>query len=222
MSPPSTVDRAELDSRRVERVYATLAGVYDAGFDWALGPGRRRAVASLELAGGQRILEVGVGTGLSLPHYPPGCRVTGIDISEPMLEQARRRADWLGLDRVDLRLMDARELQFGDATFDHVLAPYVISVVPEPRRVMAEIARVCRPGGTVAVVNHFGSSGRWSRTIERLVTPVTQWLGFCMDLPSAVVTDTAGLAVRTIERVNLCGMWRLIVLDRDSSRSLPP
>ncbi len=218
MSRPSTADRADLDSRRVERVYATLAGVYDAGFDWALGPGRRRAVAGLPLLDGHRVLEVGVGTGLSLPHYPAGCRVTGIDISEPMLEQARDRADALGLDRVDLRLMDARELQFGDATFDHVLAPYVISVVPEPRRVMAEIARVCRPGGTVAVVNHFGSSGRCSRTLERLVTPVTQWLGFRMDLPSAVVTDTAGLVVRTIERVNLCGMWRLIVLDRVAER----
>jgi phosphatidylethanolamine/phosphatidyl-N-methylethanolamine N-methyltransferase len=214
ISRPSTAERAELDSRRVERVYATLAGVYDAGFDWALGPGRRRAVAALSIADGHRVLEVGVGTGLSLPHYPAGCRITGIDISEPMLEQAHRRADSLGLDRVDLRLMDARELQFGDATFDHVLAPYVISVVPEPRRVMAEIARVCRPGGTVAVVNHFGSAGRWSRRFERLVTPVTQWLGFRMDLPPSVVTETAGLSVRTIERVNLCGLWRLIVLDR--------
>jgi len=219
MSRPSTAEEAELESRRVARVYAALARVYDAGFDWALGPGRQHALASLPVAENHRILEVGVGTGLSLPHYPTGCRLTGIDISEPMIERARERAEALDLGRVDLRLMDARALRFADGTFDHVLAPYVISVVPEPRRVMAEIARVCRPGGTVAVVNHFGSEARWSRCLERLLTPITQWVGFRMDLPIAVVTDTPGLAVRRIERVNLCGLWRLIVLERSAERT---
>ncbi len=216
MSRPSTAEQAELETRRVTRVYAALARVYDAGFDWALGPGRQRALSGLGLAENHRVLEVGVGTGLSLPHYPPGCRVTGIDISEPMIERARERADFLGLGRVDLRLMDARALRFGDATFDHVIAPYVISVVPEPRKVMSEIARVCRPGGTIAVVNHFGSTGRASRALERLLTPITQWVGFRMDLPIDVVTDTPRLVVRRVERVNLFGMWRLVVLERSA------
>ena len=91
MARSSTADRAALESRRVEKVYSVLARVYDAGFDWALGPGRRLAVGRLPARAGERVLEVGVGTGLSLPHYPEGCRVTGIDISEPMLEQARER-----------------------------------------------------------------------------------------------------------------------------------
>lgn len=214
MHRPSTAERVAVDSRRIVRVYATLARVYDAAFDWALGPGRQRAVARLPIRPGERVLEVGVGTGLSLPHYPQECRVTGIDISEEMLEQAHERAAELDRDGVMLRLMDARALSFADASFDHVLAPYVISVVPEPRRVMSEIRRVCRPGGTVIVVNHFRSTARPLRSIERALTPATQWIGFRMDLPVEVVTGTPGLEVLSIERVNMLRMWRLIVMRR--------
>lgn len=215
MARPTTAgQRAEVDSRRVERVYAALARVYDGFFDWALGPGRRRALALLPARPGERVLEVGVGTGLSLPYYPDGCRVTGIDISEPMLDQARERADALGRGAVDLRLMDARELKFRDGTFDHVLAPYVMSVVPEPLRVMSEMARVCRVGGTVTVVNHFGAGGRLVGALEHAVTPATQWIGFRMDLPVDVVTRAPGLEVVHAERVNLLRMWRLLVLRR--------
>jgi len=215
MARSSTADRAALETRRVEKVYSILARVYDAGFDWALGPGRRLAVERLPVRAGERVLEVGVGTGLSLPHYPAGCRVTGIDISEPMLDQARERADLLGLDHADLRLMDARDLAFPEHSFDHVLAPYVISVVPEPEKVLAEIRRVCKPGGTVVVVNHFYGESRLRRLFERLFSPATQWIGFRLDLPVEVVTATPGLAVVEDQRVNLLGLWRLLVMRRD-------
>lgn len=215
MSRSTAADRAAIDSRRVQRVYGFLAGVYDGCFDWALGPGRRLAVRALPIRSGERILEVGVGTGLSLPHYPEGCHISGIDISEQMLEQARERADGLPGRAIDLRLMDARELTYGDATFDHVLAPYVISVVPEPRRVMAEIARVCKPGGTVMVVNHFSSPWRPLRLLERLLTPLSQWVGFRLDLPMEIVTRTPGLRLVSQRKVNLFGLWRQIELRRD-------
>jgi len=215
MARSSTADRAALETRRVERVYSVLARVYDTGFDWALGPGRRRAVERLPAGPGDRVLEVGVGTGLSLPHYPEGSRVTGIDISEPMLDQARERADLLGLDLVDLRLMDARSLAFPEASFDHVVAPYVISVVPEPEKVLAEIRRVCKPGGTVVVVNHFHGDSHLRRAFERLFSPATQWIGFRLDLPVEVVTATPGLTVLDDERVNLLGLWRLLVMRRE-------
>ncbi len=210
----TAADRAANESRRVLRVYAILARVYDGCFDWALGPGRRQAVRSLPIQHGARVLEVGVGTGLSLPHYPPGCHVSGVDISEPMLEQARERADELPGRAIDLHLMDARELSYGDATFDHVLAPYVISVVPEPRRVMAEMARVCKPGGTVMVVNHFWSRRQPLHSLERLVTPLSRWIGFRLDLPVEIVTQTPGLEVVRQQAVNLFGLWRLIELRR--------
>jgi phosphatidylethanolamine/phosphatidyl-N-methylethanolamine N-methyltransferase len=160
------------------------------------------------------VLEVGVGTGLSLPYYPPGCHITGIDISEAMLEQARDRADELNRDDIDLRVMDARSLGYPDATFDHVLAPYVISVVPEPEKVMAEMCRVCKPGGTVMVVNHFGSESRAVRMMERIATPASRWIGFRLDLPIDTVTATEGLETIQIDRVNLFGHWRLIEMRR--------
>ena len=209
-----TAERVALESRRVERVYSVLARVYDDFFDWALGPGRRYAVRRLAVEPGERVLEVGVGTGLTLPLYPEGCHVTGIDISEPMLERARARLESLARPRIDLRVMDARRLQFPDGTFDKVFAPYVISVVPDPDKVLAEMRRVCRPGGTVMVVNRFGSPNRLLAAVERLLTPLTNWIGFRLDVPIATVTNAPGLDVVRIERVNLFGVWRLIEVHR--------
>jgi len=214
MARSSAAERAAIDSRRVRRVYEVLARVYDDAFDWALGPGRRRAVEALPIEPGDRVLEVGVGTGLSVPFYPEACHVTGIDISEAMLGQARERLEQLGRPDVDLRLMDATELSYPDATFDHVLAPYVISVVPEPRKVMAEMRRVCKPGGTVLVVNHFRSGNRLIRILEWLLTPASQWIGFRLDLPLEVVIEAPGLEIVRVDKVNLFGMWHLLELRR--------
>lgn len=214
MPRPSTADRTDLESRRVVKVYSVLARVYDDVFDWILGPGRRVAMDRLPISNGQRVLEIGVGTGLTLPLYPSDCRLTGIDISEEMLEQAHDRAEGLGLREVDLRLMDARNLDFPDQTFDHVVAPYVISVLPEPRRVMEEALRVCKPAGSIAVLNHFHSSNGLMSRLESCLSPVSQWVGFRLDLPSETVTGTPGLAVDSSERVNFLGMWQLIVLRR--------
>lgn len=215
MSRSTGAEQVAEHARRVERVYSALARVYDAFFDWALGPGRHVAVSRLELPDGARVLEVGVGTGLSLPLYSPRWRVTGIDISDAMLDQARARLADLGRDNVDLRRMDARELAFPDGNFDAVVAPYVMSVVPDPDRVMAEMARVCRPGGTVIVVNHFGHRFRVVRLAETLLSPLTHWIGFRLDLPIETVKDTRGLRVVHEETVNLAGWWRLLVMRRD-------
>jgi phosphatidylethanolamine/phosphatidyl-N-methylethanolamine N-methyltransferase len=217
MSRSSTAHKVELDSRRVERVYSVLARVYDDFFDWALGPGRVAAVRDLDCRPDQDVLEVGVGTGLSLPQYPRNCRVTGVDISTEMLRQARARAERDGMDHVRLLQMDARQLAFPDASFDRVLAPYVISVVPEPERVMAEIARVCRPGGTVVVVNHFRSTSPILGTVERALTPASQWVGFRMDLPVDAIVRTVGLRLELERRVNLMGLWRLLRFRREES-----
>jgi len=215
MSDETTAEQANIETRRVERVYSVLARVYDHCFDWALGTGRREAIRRLPIRPGDRVLEVGVGTGLSLPYYPRDCRLTGIDISEPMLDQARERAERLALGEPSLRLMDARRLAFSDASFDHVVAPYVISVVPEPERVMTEISRVCKPGGTVMVVNQFLSTNRFLRGFDRMLTPLTRWIGFRMDLPMDSVTRSPGLRVVGARRVNAFGLWHLLEMRKE-------
>ena len=203
-------------SRRVERVYSVLARVYDGFFDWILGPGRRYAVRRLDARPGNRVLEVGVGTGLTIPVYPEGVQLVGIDISEPMLDRARSRVRDLARRGVLLERMDARSIAYPDGHFDRVLAPYVISVVPEPERAMAEIARVCRPGGTVIVVNHFESPFPPLALVERVLTPLSTWIGFQMDVPVTAVTRTHGLTLVRSERVNLLGLWTLMEFRRDA------
>lgn len=221
MNGHSTAHRLATETSEVERVYAGLAGVYDGLFDWALRPGRLAAVRRLDMRRGARVLEVGVGTGLSLATYPRQAQVTGIDISEAMLERARRQAAGLAGRSISIERMDAQAMSFGDAAFDHVIAPYVISVVPDPERVMGEIRRVCKPGGTVIVVNHFMHEGRMLGAVERIGTPLTRHIGFRLDTRSDIVTRARGLAVQSVEEVNLLGMWKLVVLKRANAAAVP-
>src|SRR5438128_7774414 len=165
-----------MDLRDTIRTYRLFSGSYDIVFGPVFHPGRKEAVRIANDRPGQRILEVGVGTGLSLPHFRPDSRVTGIDVSEEMLAKARRRADRLRLSHVEgLHLMDAENLEFSDNSFDAVLALYVASVVPSPARFAAEMRRVCIPGGTIVVVDHL-TSDHWAfrfrhRRIARCPTP---------------------------------------------------
>jgi phosphatidylethanolamine/phosphatidyl-N-methylethanolamine N-methyltransferase len=144
-----------MEIEAVTASYRRWAPVYDGTFGAFTRVGRRRAVEHVNRRGGS-VLEVGVGTGLSLGHYGPKVRVTGIDFSPEMLARARARVEALKLKQVvALERMDARSVAFADETFDTVVAMHLISVVPEPERVVAEMARVCRPGGEILLLNHF-------------------------------------------------------------------
>jgi phosphatidylethanolamine/phosphatidyl-N-methylethanolamine N-methyltransferase len=136
-------------------VYERLTPIYDALFGPLLRQGRERALALLNPGAGERILEVGVGTGNDLEDYPPSCRVTAVDLSMPMLERARRRATHAPAASVTLVQMDGANLAFPSASFDAVYAPHVLNVVPNPIAMGRELLRVCRPGGRVVFLNHF-------------------------------------------------------------------
>src|SRR5262245_44177098 len=164
----------------------------------------------MAIESGDRVLEVGVGTGLSLPYYPARCHVTGIDISSPMLRKAAEKVEELGLGNVELVRMSADRLRWPDASFDKVLISYVISAVERPEQVVLEVQRVCRPGGRVLFLNHFRSRHSVSAWAERRLTPMTRRLGFVLDLPMSVVTGGGRLRIERVERVNMLGLWSLV------------
>ena len=150
------------------RTYRLFSGSYDLVFGPVFHPGRKDAVRIANDRPAQRILEVGVGTGLSLPFFRGDARVTGVDVSSEMLAKARRRVARRKLKQVEALLeMDAEKLTFADNSYDAVLALYVASVVPNPARFAAEMRRVCKPGGTIVIVNHFTSENRVMRFIEK-------------------------------------------------------
>ena len=194
----------------VTKVYEKLATVYDFTFGPVLHPGRVDAIERMGIRPGDRVLEVGVGTGINAALYPRDCSVTGVDLSSPMLEKARERVARKGVRNVRLLQMDAANLKFGDDTFDIVYAPYVISVVPDPVAVTREMCRVCRPGGRIIILNHFRSRNALMAWIERMISPFTVHIGFKSDLDLPAFLAQAELKPVSIDKVNFPRIWSLV------------
>jgi phosphatidylethanolamine/phosphatidyl-N-methylethanolamine N-methyltransferase len=168
----------ELDTATITKAYARWAPVYDLVFGAVFEKGRRSSIEAAERIGG-RVLEVGVGTGISLPDYSRKTRLVGIDISEPMLRKAQERVRELKLDNVEaLSVMDVALLGFPDASFDAVVAQYVITAVPDPDAALDEFARVLKPGGEIILVNHISAEGGMRRAFELQFAPVARRLGW--------------------------------------------
>jgi len=173
----------ELDKDTIVRAYARWAPVYDLVFGAVFEHGRRAAIGAAERIGG-RILEVGVGTGISLPEYSSRNRLFGVDISEPMLRKAEERVATLGLSHVEgLAVMDAERLSFPDASFDVVVAQYVVTTVPNPEATLDEFARVLKPGGEIVLVSRVGAEAGLRRTLEQWFAPTASRLGWRTEFP---------------------------------------
>ena len=194
----------------VARVYEILASVYEWVFGPTLHPGRLQALQRMGIREGDRVLEVGVGTGINAALYPRTCSVTGVDLSEGMLEKARERVARKGLANVRLLQMDAARLTFPDDSFDIVYAPYLVSVVPDPVQVAREMRRVCRPGGRIVILNHFRSPNFLLSKAERVISPFTVHVGFKADLDLPAFLAQAGLQPVSIEKVNVPRIWSLV------------
>lgn len=168
----------DLDKDTIAKAYARWAPVYDLVFGAVFERGRRAAIDAAERVGG-RILEVGVGTGISLPDYARENRIVGVDISEPMLRKAMQRVAEHRLDNVEtLAVMDAAHLAFPDSSFDVVVAQYVITTVPKPEATLDEFARVLRPGGEIVLINYIGAETGMRRTFEQGFAPLARQLGW--------------------------------------------
>lgn len=172
-----------LDNETVTKTYGRWAPVYDLVFGKVFDRARQAAVATSERAG-TRILEVGVGTGMSLEYYSPASRIWGVDLSEEMLSKARKRVAELGLTNIEsLNVMDAECLSFADASFDVVVAQYVVNTVPHPEVALDEFARVVRPGGEIVVLNRVGAEAGPRRAFEQAFSPIAHRLGWRSEFP---------------------------------------
>ena len=208
-----TTPRAALDAEDVRAAYRRWAGVYDTGFGLVSSSARRAAVREANALPGRDVLEMGVGTGLALPRYRPEKTVTGIDLSAEMLARARTRVATLGLENVAaLHEMDAEATTFADASFDIAVAMFVASVVPHPRRLLAEMRRVVRPGGHLLFVNHFAAERgpRW--WAEWALAPASRALGWHPDFATAALfapEDMARINVRPMAPFGIFSLVRL-------------
>lgn len=201
---------AVVENAFVERVYEKIAAVYDLTYGPTLHPGRLQAIQRMNIQREDRVLEVGVGTGINLSLYPRDCAVTGIDFSASMLEKARERVARKDVRNARLLQMDAQDLKFADDAFDIVYAPYLMSVVPDPVKVAAEMRRVCRPGGRVIFLNHFLSPNTVLSWAERVIAPYTVHIGFRTDLDLPAFLAQTELDPVSIEKVNIPRIWSLV------------
>jgi len=217
---PGATKVTDLDKVTIEKAYARWAPVYDLVFGAVFDRGRRAAIAAAERIGG-RILEVGVGTGISLPAYARSNRLVGVDISLPMLKKARERVETQRLTHVEaLSVMDAGGLALPDDSFDVVVAQYVITAVPHPEATLDEFARVLKPGGEIILVNHIGAETGLRRAFEQGFAPVARQLGWRPEFPwgrlAAWVERAPGM--RLIERRPMppLGHFSLIRFGKDA------
>lgn len=199
-----------LEKRQVQRAYEFYAPIYDLIFDRIFAPGRAAALRHLALATTDRVLEVGIGTGLNLPLYPPSVRLTGIDLSQEMLDKAVERVQTLAMPNVTLKVMDATGMDFGENEFDKAVATYTISAVPDPVAVLREMRRVVRPQGLIVILNHFRSERRGVGRLEDWVAPVCTRLGWKSNLALTPLLEQVGLSPELVVKVNLFNGWRLV------------
>jgi len=200
----------------MEQLYSFYSPFYDYVFGKLLEPGRQKAFHYLDRRPHQRILEIGVGPGSTLPKYPPQTHVTGIDISAPMIDEARKRAAQLnGGSTFDLRVMDASRLEFPSDHFDSVIAAYVITTVQDPHLVCREILRVVKPGGNIMVIGHTRcANGSLLGKIEDLLAPVCVRIGFTTDLDVIRVMREVGMKVHQAVKCNLMNTGRIIMASK--------
>ncbi len=210
------INKSLMQIETVKVAYRRYAGFYDALFGPVLQPGRTAVVDALGCRPGDRVLEVGVGTGLSLPLYPASVKVTGIDVSREMLDKARARVAKRNFVHVEALIeMDAESMSFPDASFDKVVAMYVVSVVANPARLLAELHRVCKPDGEIFIVNHVRSDNPLLGALEKSLARFSDKLGFRPDFELRELLDGSH-ELAEVSRINL--FWKVMRLKNGVAR----
>lgn len=206
----SSVTVLDMQKEEIKKIYSRYSRFYDALFAHAFYPRIRLGLEKIGIKGGERILEVGIGTGLSLPLYPDSCKVVGIDITRKMLERAKLKVQRFGLDNVDLFEMDGENITFADDSFDHAVLPFVISVVPNLEKLIAEIKRVTKKGGKIIIVNHLCSKYSLISRTEALLSPLFMKLGWKTGMTLEMLSNHCALHIDEVAKVHRFDPWFVI------------
>ena len=195
----------------VIKIYDRWGKIYDIIFKHIISEGRDVGSRMLEVKPGENLLEVGIGTGLSLPLYPRHCRIMGIDISPKMLEKASEKVTEHRLTNIQLELMDAQNMSFPDNSFDCVTACYVVSAAPDPLKVVSEIRRGCKPGGRIVFINHFKSHNPILAAFETMLNGVCKKFGWEATLDLDALLEASNMTLLATEKVNMFDYWRAVL-----------
>jgi len=197
------------------KIYSEFSHFYEWIFKGFFFPRIKSTIESLNIPPGSKVLEVGVGTGLSLTAYPEHAEVMGIDLAPDMLEHAHEKVNRNGWRHISLRQMDALNLEFQDEQFDYVMAFHIVTVVPDYKRLMQEIVRVCKPGGTIVVINHFRSERRWIAPFVDLIDPITRHLGWSTRLRFEDLIDGVPLKVERRFKTAFRSFFTVMIARKD-------
>ena len=218
-------DMAEIEAHE-SKIYSEFAPLYDKIFGKIFYSRLERVIEDLGIPPGAKILEVGAGTGTSFPAYPTHCEVTGIDLAPDMLARAQRKIQDNSWTHLKVLEMNALDLEFPDNTFDYVMAFHVVTVVPDPIRMVEEAKRVCKPGGNIVIVNHFTSEFPLLGSLTEALDPITRWLGWRTDLKLRPFIQTANLSVDRIYKLSKASLYTVLLGKKDKkgfnpARELP-
>jgi phosphatidylethanolamine/phosphatidyl-N-methylethanolamine N-methyltransferase len=199
-----------MQKEEIKKIYSRYSPVYDLIFGKIFFPRIKIGLTRIGIKEGDRIVEVGVGTGLSLSLYPDSCNMVGIDITRKMLEKAKQKKQKMNLRHIDLLEMDAENMAFADDSFDHALVPFVISVVPNPEKMMAEVKRVTKNNGKIVVINHFNNCSSFLSKIEQLLSPVFIKLGWRSGLTLDLLSNHCDLYIKEVIKKHSLDLWWVV------------
>ncbi len=200
-----------MNQDEVKSIYSGYASVYDKVFGHIFSPRIKIGIRRSRIGDGDKVVEVGVGTGISLTSYPRQCKVTGIDVTKKMLDQARRKKEIHKLDHVELLEMDAENMTFDDDTFDHAVAAFVITVVPNPEKMVSEMKRVTKKGGSILILNHFCSDNAFISTVEKVFSPLCERWGWRSDISLDLLSNHCNLDIKEVFKKNRLDPWSIII-----------
>jgi phosphatidylethanolamine/phosphatidyl-N-methylethanolamine N-methyltransferase len=197
------------------KLYSEFAPLYDRVFGKIFYSRLERVIEDLDIPPGAQVLEVGAGTGTSFPAYPIHCNVTGVDLAPDMLARARQKIEDHGWGHLKVMEMNALDLKFADNSFDYVMAFHVVTVVPDPVRMVAEAKRVCKSSGRIVIVNHFTSDKPVLGSLTKAIDPMTRWLGWRTDLQLKPFIESTGLTIEKVYKLNKSSLYTVVLARKE-------